>query len=112
MLKTDRVVIRCFTNTNYDDRPWNQKALGGQSRMVSVDHFGYELRRQLREAAAAGATELPMTSHDLCRSIRAGTAWLNACCEAMQQELQDSDIVVQDRNGLGMSVRYKLPRAI
>ena len=23
--------------------------------MVSVDHFGYELRRQLREAAAAGA---------------------------------------------------------
>jgi hypothetical protein len=53
-----------------------------------------------------------MTSHDLCRSIRAGTAWLNACCEAMQQELKDSDIVVQDRNGLGMSVRYKLPRAI
>jgi hypothetical protein len=30
----------------------------------------------------------------------------------MEQELQESDIVVQDRNGLGMSVRYKLPRAI
>jgi hypothetical protein len=78
--------------------------------MVSVDHFSYELRRQLREAAADGASELPLTSHDLCRSVRAGTAWLNACCEAMEQELQESDIVVQDRNGLGMSVRYKLPR--
>lgn len=78
--------------------------------MVSVDHFGYELRRQLRDAAADGASELPITSHDLCRSIRTGTAWLNACCEAMEQELQESDIVVQDRNGLGMSVRYKLPR--
>lgn len=74
--------------------------------MVSVDHFGYELRRQLREAALA------MTSHDLCRSIRAGTAWLNACCEAMEQELKENDIVVQDRNGLGMCVLYRLPRAI
>ena len=81
------------------------------SHMVSVDHFGYELRRQLREAAADGSKRTPMTSHDLCRSIRAGTAWLNACCEAMEQELQESDIVVQDRNGLGMSVRYKLPRS-
>jgi hypothetical protein len=80
--------------------------------MVSVDHFGYELRRQLREATAAGASELAMTSHDLCRSIRAGTAWLNACCEAMEQELKENDIVVQDRNGLGMSVLYRLPRAI
>ena len=78
--------------------------------MVSVDHFGYELRRQLRDAAADGASELPITSHDLCRSIRTGTAWLNACREAMERELQESDIVVQDRNGLGMSVRYKLPR--
>lgn len=78
--------------------------------MVSIDHFGYELRRQLREAAAEGASELPMTSHDLCRSVRSGTAWLNACCEAMEQELQEGDIVIQDRNGLGITVRYKLPR--
>ena len=77
---------------------------------MSVDHFGYELRRQLREAAADGASELPMSSHDLCRSVRDGTAWLNACCEAMDQEVQEGDIVVQDKNGLGMFVRYKLPR--
>ena len=28
----------------------------------------------------------------------------------MEQELKEGDIVVQDRNGLGMTVRYKLPR--
>jgi len=78
--------------------------------MVSVDHFSNELRRQLREAAADGASELPLTSNELCRSVRSGTAWLNACCEAMEQEVQEGDIVVQDRNGLGISVRYKLPR--
>ena len=54
--------------------------------MVSIDHFGYELRRQLHEAAAKSASELLITSHDLCRSVRSGTAWLNACCEAMEQE--------------------------
>jgi len=80
--------------------------------MVSVDHFTYELRRQLREAAADGASELPLTSHELCQSVRSGTAWLNACCEAMEQEVQEGDIVIQDRNGLGISVRYKLPRKL
>jgi hypothetical protein len=78
--------------------------------MVSVDHFGYELRRLLREAAADGASELFMTSDDLCRSVRTGSAWLNTCCEAMEREIQEGDIVDQDRIGLGMSVRYKLPR--
>ena len=78
--------------------------------MVSVDHFSYELRRQLNEAAANGASKLLLNSHELCRSVRSGTAWLNACCEAMEQEIRDGDIVVQDRNGLGMIVQYSLPR--
>lgn len=78
--------------------------------MVSVDHFGYELRRQLNEAAANGASNLLLNSHQLCRSIRSGTAWLNACCEAMEREIRDGDVVVQDRNGLGMTVQYSLPR--
>jgi len=63
--------------------------------MVSVDHFVYELRRRLHEAAANGASELLLTSHELCRSARSGTAWLNACCEAMEQEIRDGDLVVQ-----------------
>jgi hypothetical protein len=78
--------------------------------MVSVDHFGYELRRQLSEAAANGACELLLTCHDLCRSVRSGTAWLNTCCEAMEQEVREGDSIVQDRSGHGMAVRYRLPR--
>jgi hypothetical protein len=78
--------------------------------MVSADHFGYELRRQLNEAAAKSASELLITSHDLSRSVRLGKAWLNACCEAMEQEFREGDIVVQDRSGHGMAVRYRLPR--
>jgi hypothetical protein len=73
--------------------------------MVSVDHFGYELRRQLNEAAASGSNQLLVTSHDLCRAVRSGTAWLNACCEAMEQEARDDDIVVQDR-GAGTEWRF------
>lgn len=78
--------------------------------MVSADHFGYELRQQLSEAAAKSASELLITSHDLCRSVRSGTVWLNACCEAMEQEIRDGDVVVQNRSGHGMAVRYRLPR--
>jgi hypothetical protein len=78
--------------------------------MVSVDHFGYELRCQLNEAAASGRNQLLVTSHDLCRAVRSGTLWLNACCEAMEQEVRDDDIVVQDRSGHGMAVRFQLPR--
>ena len=78
--------------------------------MVSVDHFGYEFASAIVRSRCGGGKQFSMTSHDLCRSVRAGTAWLNGCCEAMEQERQESDIVVQDRNGLGMRIRYKLPR--
>jgi hypothetical protein len=36
--------------------------------MVSVDHFVYELRRQLNDAADQGASEIVMTSRGLARS--------------------------------------------
>jgi hypothetical protein len=76
-----------------------------------VDHFAYELRSQLRTAAAQGATDILITSRELCRSVRIGTAFLDTCCEAMQQELRSDDIVVRDKDsGAGMSVRYQLPR--
>jgi len=78
--------------------------------MVSVDHFAYELRHQLSKAAANGANEVLLTCHELCLSVRSGTAWLNACCEAMEQEIREGDVVVQDRSGHGMAVRYRLPR--
>ena len=80
--------------------------------MVSVDHFAHELRSQLRTAAAQGATNILINSRELCKSVRMGNSFLEACCEAMQQELRSDDIVVRDKNsGDGMSVRYHLPRS-
>ena len=80
--------------------------------MVSVDHFAHELRSQLRSAAAQGATNILITSRELCKSVRMGSAFLDACCEAMQQELRSDDIVVRDKDsGAGMGIRYQLPRS-
>jgi hypothetical protein len=64
--------------------------------MVSADHFGYELRRPLNEAAAHGANELLLKLvTDLCRSVRSGPAWLNTCCEAMEQELANLPVILR-----------------
>jgi hypothetical protein len=79
--------------------------------MVSVDHFTYELRSQLRTAAAQGATTIVITSRELCKSVRMGSAWHDACCEAMQLEVRPGDTVLHGKEfGVGMSVRYQLPR--
>jgi hypothetical protein len=80
--------------------------------MVSVDHFAYELRSQLRTAAAQGATSIVIASSELCQSVRLGRASLDACCEAMQQEVRPGDIVLRGKEvGVGMNVRYQLPRS-
>jgi hypothetical protein len=79
--------------------------------LVSVDHFGFELRSQLRTAAAQGANSIVITSGELCKSVRMGSASMDACCEAMQQELLSGDTVLREKEvGVGMSVRYQLPR--
>ena len=79
--------------------------------MVSVDHFTFELRSQLRAAAAQGATSIVITSDELCQSIRMGSASLEACCEAMQLEVQPGDTILREKEiGVGMSVRYQLLR--
>ena len=80
--------------------------------MVSVDHFTYELRSQLRAAAARGATSIVITSHELSESIRMGSTSLEACCEAMQIEARPGDTILREKEvGIGMSVRYQLPRS-
>ena len=80
--------------------------------MVSMDHFKYELLSQFRVADADSARTLSVTSDDLCKSVRNGSASMDACCEAMQQELQPSDEIVQGKDsGAGMHVRYHLPRS-
>ena len=79
--------------------------------MVSVDHFTHELRSQLHSAADQGAASIVISSSELSKSVRSGSASMDACCEAMQQETKPSDVVIRDKDsGVGMRVRYQLPR--
>lgn len=80
--------------------------------MVSTDHFRQELVAQLGRAAHAGRIDVLINSGELCRSIREGFESAS-CCDAMQAEFKPGDTVLPDRsNGVGMTVRYLLPRAI
>jgi hypothetical protein len=79
--------------------------------MVSIDHFAHELRTQLKRAAEQGATNILIRASELCRSVRMGSSSMDACCDAMQNEIKPGDVVVLHRNsGAGMTVRYLLPR--
>jgi hypothetical protein len=79
--------------------------------MVSADHFAHELRMQLRNAAAQGATTIVITSGDLCKNIRMGNSSTQACTKAMLAEVKPGDVVLVSASGAGMTVRYWLPRA-
>jgi hypothetical protein len=78
--------------------------------MVSVDHFRYELISQLRRGTAEGAATIVITSGDLCKSIRDANRWTQACCEAMKAEMKDGDAMIDERSGVVMTIRYRLPR--
>jgi 3-keto-L-gulonate-6-phosphate decarboxylase len=79
--------------------------------MVSADHFRYELRLQLRRAFEQGATSIVITASELSKSVRGVVTSMDACCEAMQVEIMANDVLIQNNDsGLGMSVRYQLPR--
>ena len=78
--------------------------------MVSIYHFRYELIAQLRRAAVEVAPTIVVTSGDLCKSIRDGNRWTQACCEGMKAEMKDGDVMIDERSGLGMTIRYRLPR--
>jgi hypothetical protein len=76
--------------------------------VVSTDHFRYELLAQLRRAASEGATMSVVTSAELCKSLPNGSRWSQACCDAMQAEINPGDEVLDKTSG--MTVRYLLPR--
>jgi hypothetical protein len=81
--------------------------------MVSTDHFRQELLAQLGSAATNGRIDVLINSGELCRSISNGNSSSVACCDAMQGEFQLGDTLLLDRsNGVGMTVRYLLPRTI
>jgi hypothetical protein len=79
--------------------------------MVSADHFAHELRTQLRNATEQGATRIVVTSTELSQSVRMGGSSMDACCQAMLDELKDGDVILRDTgSGGGVIVRYLLPR--
>ena len=79
--------------------------------MVSIDHFGQELRAQIGRAATSGATDVLINSLDLCGSIPNGGYAAESCCDAMQGEMKAGDILLIERtHSAGMTVRYVLPR--
>ena len=79
--------------------------------MVSVDHFGYELRLQMAQAAAHGALYILINAGELCRTLRSGIASPDACIKAMRAELKPYDtVIIEAEAGVGMTVRYQLPR--
>jgi hypothetical protein len=81
-----------------------------EAQLVSTDHFRHELSTQLRSAAAQGGTAIVITSGELCKNIRTGNSWTQACYEAMQAEMKPGDDVLVSDSGSGMTVRYRLPR--
>ena len=79
--------------------------------MVSIDHFGQELRAQIGRAATSGATDVSINSLDLCGSIPNGSYAAESCCDAMQGEMKAGDVLLIERtHSAGMTVRYLLPR--
>jgi hypothetical protein len=79
--------------------------------MVSTDHYRQELRAQLARAATGGRIDLLVNSAELCRSIVTGSSGASSCCAAMEAEFMPGDTLLLDQtNGAGMTVRYRLPR--
>jgi len=82
--------------------------------MVSAEHFAHELRAQLKKAAAQGATRAVITSAELYRLLGGYPGSMHgmpARCDAMRGEMKLGDnLLVDQPNGAGMTVCYRLPR--
>ena len=80
-------------------------------QMVSTDHFRQELLAQLIRAATQGRIDFLLNSGELCRSTARDGSGPGSCCDAMQEEFKLGDTLLLDQtNGAGMTVRYRLPR--
>ena len=79
--------------------------------MVSYDHFKIALLTRLRNAESEGQTEIAVSSVEFCNSFRRGALNVEACCEAMKDMMNASDVLEHDRDsGIGLVIRYSLPR--
>jgi hypothetical protein len=86
-------------------------SISREVQLVSTDHFKHELSTQLRSAAARGGTAIVITSGELCKNIRMGNSWTQACFEAMQAEVKPGVDILVSVSGAEMIIRYRLPRA-
>jgi hypothetical protein len=83
--------------------------------MVSIDYFRQGLLEQMDRAANGGRIDILITSGALYCSLGGypgSTHGMPSCCDAMQAEMKCGDTMLLDRaSGVGMTVRYLLPRA-
>ena len=83
--------------------------------MVSTDHFRQGLLAQMARASSGGRIDVLINSGELYRSLGGypGSAHrMSFCCDAMEAEMKPGDVLLLERtNGVGMTVRYLLPRA-
>jgi hypothetical protein len=83
--------------------------------MVTIDHFRQGLLAQMNRAAYSGRIDVLINSGELYRSLGGypgSTHGMPSCWDAMQAEMKLGDTLLLDRtNGVGMTIRYLLPRA-
>jgi hypothetical protein len=82
--------------------------------MVSIDHFRQGLLAQMVRAAHGGLIDVLINSGELYRSLGGypgSPHGMPTCWDAMQAEMKLGDTMLLDRtSGVGMTVRYLLPR--
>jgi hypothetical protein len=84
--------------------------------MVSTDHFRRGLLAQMDRVFRSGRIDVLINSGELYRSLGGypgSTHGMPNCCDAMEDEMKSGDTLIFERsNGVGMTVRYLLPRAV
>lgn len=83
--------------------------------MVTIEYFRQGLLAQMDRAVHHGRIDVLINSGELYRLLGGypGSAHgMPFCCDAMQAEMQLGDTLILDRtSGVGMTIRYMLPRA-
>ena len=81
--------------------------------MPSQDHFKFQLRSRLREAAKHGANHLTISAAELHRELGGNlgpAAQMDYCCAAMKAEMKPGDEIVGDvEEGSALRITYHLP---
>jgi hypothetical protein len=91
--------------------------IGRFTTMPSYDHFLYELKTQLQQAAKRGATRIIVNSAELHRAVGGypgSGERMHYCRAVMKEEMKPGDSIMDDPDdchGAGLTIVYLLPRA-